>query len=255
MHGYELGQAIFTPEDIERVDLIEDDRPYAGWLYFNLGIGSIYHDRGDRDRSNALMLTIGIVGPSSLAEESQSAVHEIVDATDPRGWDNQLEDELGLNATYLEKRRRIFDFDERYQTELGGHYSLTLGNVYSYAAAGLTWRYGTRLKGDIGPPSILPGFPGAPAFNPNQKSNWYLFGGIELRAMARNEPNPTALATLAQPPLRVAPDDRIASVLARMQRDGSRFTIVIDPQTDTTAGILTIEDIVAELVGEIEDPY
>ena len=186
VHGYEIGQAIFTPEDIEVEELIEDDRPYAGWLYFNVGIGSIYADRGDRDRSNLLLLTIGIVGPSSYAEKTQRAVHDIVDTTDPQGWDNQLEDELGLNATYVAKRRRIYDFDERYQTELGAHYNLTLGNVYTYAAAGLTWRYGTRLKGDIGPPSILPGFPGAPAFNPNQKSNWYLFGGLELRAMARN---------------------------------------------------------------------
>ncbi len=185
-HGYELGQAIFTPEDIERAELIEDDRPYAGWLYLNMGIGSIYANRGDRDRFNLLLLTIGIVGPSSLAEDAQRTVHEIVGAADPQGWDNQLEDELGLNATFVDKYHRIYDFDERLQTEIGVHYNLTLGNVYSDAAAGLTWRYGTRLKGDIGPPSILPGFPGSPVFYPNQKSNWYLFGGIELRAMARN---------------------------------------------------------------------
>ncbi len=30
IHGYEFGQAIFTPEDIEQTSLIENDRPYAG---------------------------------------------------------------------------------------------------------------------------------------------------------------------------------------------------------------------------------
>src|SRR5690606_39181953 len=31
-----LGQSIFTPSDISRSDLIEADRPYAGWTYLNL---------------------------------------------------------------------------------------------------------------------------------------------------------------------------------------------------------------------------
>jgi len=110
-HGFEIGQAIFTPEDIEATALIEDDRPYASWLYLNTGIGHVYRDRGDRDRLNMLLLTIGIVGPSSLGEETQEAVHSVFDNTDPQGWDNQLEDELGLNFTFLNKSRRIYGFD------------------------------------------------------------------------------------------------------------------------------------------------
>lgn len=185
IHGYEFGQAIFTPEDIEQSSLIENDRPYAGWLYFNTGIGNFYYDRGDRDRLNMLLLTIGIVGPSALAEDTQEVVHSVFGATNPEGWDNQLEDELGLNATFVDKWRRIYDFDEPRQRELGLHYNLALGNVYTYAAAGFQLRYGTHLKTDIGPPSILPGFPGASAFNPNLQSNWYFFGGIEFRLMRK----------------------------------------------------------------------
>jgi hypothetical protein len=90
LYGYEIAQKIFTPEDITVADLIEDDRPYAGWLYFNTGIGHIYQDLGDRESMNLLGYTIGIIGPASLAEHSQTLVHEIVDADAPKGWSHQL---------------------------------------------------------------------------------------------------------------------------------------------------------------------
>src|SRR3546814_124789 len=37
---YSLGQEIFTPERIEERELIEDDRPYAGWTYAGIGLVS-----------------------------------------------------------------------------------------------------------------------------------------------------------------------------------------------------------------------
>ena len=36
--SFVLGQNMFTPEDISISDLIEDDRPYAGWLYTGVGL-------------------------------------------------------------------------------------------------------------------------------------------------------------------------------------------------------------------------
>ena len=186
LHGFEIGQALFTPEDITQKELILNDRPYAGWLYLNLGTGHMIEDLGDREKLNFILLTFGLVGPSSLAEETQNIVHDLFNATKPEGWNNQLHDEIGVNASYLLKIRRIHDFDEPRQYETGYHTGFTLGNVYTLAAAGFMWRYGTHLKTDVGPPTILPGFTGAPAFNPNRKSNWYVFGGIEGRLMARN---------------------------------------------------------------------
>lgn len=184
--GYNLGQKIFTPEDITNPSLQTDDRPYAGWLYVDSFIGHRYFDHGDREKINGFILTLGIVGPASLAEESQKLVHEIVSADDPEGWDNQLENELGINASFIQKWRHIFNIDQRRQSEISLHGGLTLGNVYTYASAGIMTRWGTHLKDDIGPPSISPGFPGLPAFNPNRQANWYLFAALETRAVAHN---------------------------------------------------------------------
>ena len=185
-YGYTLGQKIFTPENIDASELLVNDRPYAGWLFVETFIGHRYFDRGDREKINGLILTLGIVGPASLGEEAQRAVHRITSSDDPNGWDNQLENELGLNATFLQKWRYILDFDERLQSEVSLHTGLTLGNVYSYASLGMMLRWGTYLKNDIGPPTISPGFPGLPVFNINRRGNWYLFAGIEARAVAHN---------------------------------------------------------------------
>jgi len=185
-NGFNLGQKIFTPENIGTQALIEDDRPYAGWLYFESFIGHRYYDHGDREKINGLILNLGIVGPASLGEHSQDLVHRFTGSEEPEGWDNQLENEIGFNATYLHKRRYLFDIDTPRQTELSLHSGLTLGNVYTYASMGVIMRWGTYLKDDIGPPMISPGFPGLPAFNPNRQANWYLFAGLEGRAVARD---------------------------------------------------------------------
>jgi len=185
-HGFNLGQKVFTPENIEESSLIIDDRPYAGWLFFETFIGHRYDDFPDRDKMNGLILTIGIVGPNSHADDIQNFTHDLTDSDDANGWDNQLEDELGLNATFLQKSRRIYNLDEPRQTELSLHGGLTLGSIYSYASVGVMTRWGARLKDDIGPPSISPGFPGLPAFEPNRQSNWYLYAGLEARRVARN---------------------------------------------------------------------
>lgn len=186
IYGLGLGQKIFTPEDIKQRELIETDRPYAGWLFLSAGMAHRFEDRGDTDAFNALVLAFGVVGPLSLAEQTQTGFHRLIDATIPRGWDNQLRNEPGLDVTYLYKRRHLFGMDGPRQFELSYHGGLTLGNVYTYAAAGAMARWGSRLKNDIGPPTISPGFPGVPAFRPNPEFNWYLFAGVEERAVARN---------------------------------------------------------------------
>ncbi len=184
--GFNLGQQIFTPEDIEESLLQINDRPYAGWLYVESIIGHRYQDLGDREKLNGFILTLGVVGPASFAEESQRWVHNVVGSPDPKGWEHQLSNELGIGLTYLHRWRRIFDIDEARQREITIHSGVTLGNVYSYGSLGFMTRWGTHLKDDIGPPTISPGFPGLPIFNANRQMNWYLFAGLEVRAMGRN---------------------------------------------------------------------
>ncbi len=56
-------------------------------------------------RFTGFALRIGIVGEYSFAEELQSGVHSVVDATDPQGWEHQLDNELVLNFHDMKKRK------------------------------------------------------------------------------------------------------------------------------------------------------
>ena len=76
------------------------DRPYAGFLYGGFGVAA---DRGDR--LDTLALEVGVVGPSSQADRTQTLVHDVLGAQKPRGWPTPLEDEPGVRLVYERKWR------------------------------------------------------------------------------------------------------------------------------------------------------
>src|SRR6185436_13255600 len=94
--GIALSQEIYTPEDLHATTVVLDDRPYAGWLY---ATGTLQR-RGRMARGlpvmESLRLDAGVIGPESLAEETQKSWH----GTAPQGWDNQLKTEPGINLRY-----------------------------------------------------------------------------------------------------------------------------------------------------------
>jgi lipid A 3-O-deacylase len=162
------GQSMFAPEDLSRRDLVASDQPYAGWLYGSVGMVS--------DTGNTLdnvMLTLGVVGPLSLAEPTQKFVHRVVDSPKPNGWDNQLKNEPGIMLTYERKWRSIYA-------------GVNLGNINTDATVGATFRLGYDLPADYGPPRIRPSLPGSDFFIPTQELGGYLFTTIGQRAVARN---------------------------------------------------------------------
>lgn len=66
-----IGQKIFTPRDISRPELIEDDRPYAGYSY----LGIAFHSKTNK-RLDSFEIDIGIVGPDSYARDVQEKMHD-----------------------------------------------------------------------------------------------------------------------------------------------------------------------------------
>jgi hypothetical protein len=185
---YSLGQEIYTPERIEERDLIEDDRPYAGWLYGGIGLIS---ENGAR--LDILELDIGVVGPASLADKTQIEYHKLINVQVPEGWDNQLHNEPGVVLYYERKWRNLAEvkisdlpvFDQL-GIDFTPHLGAALGNVHTYAAGGLTLRLGEDLPADYGPPRLRPALPGSDYFRPDDDFGWYFFAGAEGRLVARN---------------------------------------------------------------------
>jgi hypothetical protein len=181
-HGYAFGQNIYTANDISLVDPPPEEPPYAGWLYGSIGM-NVWTGR----QSDLFALTLGVVGPASLAEPSQKFIHKITGSDKPRGWDTQLENEPGIVLTYQRSwRGQATEAPGGLKLDLTPHVGAALGNVYTYANAGLTLRYGRRLPQDDGPLRIQPGAPGSGFYVAGDDFGWYVFAGLDGRAVARN---------------------------------------------------------------------
>lgn len=152
-------QDMFTPEDFTNPALVLDDRPYAGWLHLDIEhqVLTLRRDRRD-DRLDTWELQLGIVGPSALAEQAQREVHELVSAPEPRGWDNQLEDEPGIVLGYHRQFRAYYDPHALgpIEADFIGRYGARVGNVETSARIGgvlragfgLPRHFGTAMRGD-----------------------------------------------------------------------------------------------------------
>lgn len=176
------GQSMFAPQDLTRRDYIAGDHPYAGWLYGSVGMVS---DTGKT--LDNVMLTLGVIGPMSLAEQTQIFVHHVTGSTHPEGWDNQLKNEPGIVLTYERKWRGLYEIEPfGIGADVIPHLGVNLGNVNTDASVGATFRLGYDLPADYGPPRIRPSLSGSDFFTPTENLGGYLFTTIAARAVGRN---------------------------------------------------------------------
>jgi len=86
----------------------------------------------------------------------------------------------------------------------------------------------------------------------------HITGMIHIRdafaILARDEPHPETLLGLIRQPIYVPTSMGVLDLLAEMRIKRTHLAIVID-EYSSTDGLLTIEDLVEEIVGEIEDEH
>lgn len=180
--GFAVGHSIFTPNDISASDELTDDHPYAAWLY-----GEYTLMTAKRDQVDQFTLQIGVVGPSAGGEWVQNEVHKLIGADPAKGWDNQLEDELGIVISYDRRFRALWETGgARFGADLTPSAGFTLGNIQTNARIGTMVRIGQDLRTDYGPARIRPGLAGAGFFTPTDGLSWYIFGGFEGRYVAHD---------------------------------------------------------------------
>lgn len=141
--GITLGQILQTPTDLSRSNLIEEDVPYAGvltiqatWYAFN------------NEQFHGFQTTLGMVGPMSLAEQTQKVLHKQLGNDDPKGWDNQLTNVLLLNFSYMTKKKLWQSGNlsgQSYDASASG--SIVLGNMFTQALTSVELRYGHNMPG------------------------------------------------------------------------------------------------------------
>lgn len=181
---FSLGQNMYTPTDTTRTDLIVDDRPYAGWLY----ISTSYHRKYETDERVKFMDTVevqlGVIGPNSIAEDTQRIVHKMREIPMPKGWDNQLKNEPGIAAIF--ERKWLFHAVEpkTFGLDAIAHAGGALGNVYTYLNAGLEIRIGWDIPEDFGVSLIRPA--GSTRLSIGKDFSLFGFGAVNGRLVMQN---------------------------------------------------------------------
>lgn len=181
-YGVAVGQSIFTPEDVTATQPLPDQHPYAGWLYGEYALFA-----QDENSLRMAGLQVGLVGPGAGARFVQNGVHDLISSTDVRGWSNQLRNEVAF-ALILERRERAWLAREvlGQEFDVTPHWGLSLGTLRTQAKAGVMLRFGDDLQADYGPPRVRPALGGNGYFKGGEGFGWYVFGGLEARAVARN---------------------------------------------------------------------
>ncbi len=144
-----ISQQIYTPDTITSSALIQSDRPYAGWLYAEFSS----HQTSLTDL-DSLSLQVGIIGKASQAEMTQTKVHKFFDGIRPKGWDNQLNNELGINLIYEHKWRLVPEPLFGIQSDFIPFVLTSLGNVKTEVISGTNLRFGWNILKDFGHSSI-----------------------------------------------------------------------------------------------------
>lgn len=186
---FSIGQNIYTPEDTATTSLITSDRPYAGYLYLGLGVAW-----KTAEVRNTLALNVGVVGSWSFARQTQRLVHDARGSDHPRGWANQLHNELGVTAVYLRNWRWPKHASRSgLGWELLPHAGVAVGNVQAYANMGGELRVGLNLPDDFGTSAISPAeststpVDGALAASRSRIDfGLYLFSRVDGRLVAHN---------------------------------------------------------------------
>jgi len=181
---FSIGQALFTPTDRSRYDLIVEDRPYAAVLVVNFG----YNTRiGAHLRSTQLAL--GIAGPSARGKQIQQRVHHILGSESVNGWDNQIHDEPVFALLHTRLRRGwIGGSNHAWGADGISRWSVAAGNLSSFAGIGSEWRWGWKLPDDFGSSPLNPaGENTAPPRGQRMSGlRGHAFFSLDARAVARD---------------------------------------------------------------------
>jgi len=178
---FAAGQRIYTPADTIAAIPDPADRPYAGWAYVMADVRT--RSAGTIDHVTA---SLGVVGPASLARQTQDFAHNILGEQDSNGWSHQLHNEPALLLGYERAwpavaSGRFGGEDYDVALRVGGD----IGNVMTYADAGAVLRVGRNLPSDIPVTHISLG-PPRDGYRGTAQFGWYGWIGLDGRAVAHN---------------------------------------------------------------------
>ncbi len=102
--GVSLEHEGFTPTSISHPEILYGDRPFAACLF--LKTFSIVNDLKRRERISS-SVSAGAIGPMAGGEPMQETIHRWVNAKQPQGWHNQIQNDVILNYQVAYERSLV----------------------------------------------------------------------------------------------------------------------------------------------------
>ncbi len=93
-YGISIESIAYTPNTISSPDIQFGDRPFSSVLFLKNFLVSKNPDKNSRF---SVSVSLGIIGPDALGEEGQVAIHKATGTWLPKGWKNQISNDLVLN--------------------------------------------------------------------------------------------------------------------------------------------------------------
>ena len=180
--GLGLTQLLFTPRQTQIDPPDPRDRPYAGLL---LGGLSLIHDTAVR--RDVVQLDLGMIGPASLAEQSQDTFHHLIGEATPKGWDAQLPNQPVVEVTAQRIWRVPLAEPGALRIDLLPELTGAVGSWRVAGQFGAVLRIGQGLGADFGAPRIRSGLTGDDAYTATRHLAWYVFVGADGQAVAWDE--------------------------------------------------------------------
>jgi hypothetical protein len=134
--GWGIMQIMITPTDISKKIPDGNDYPYSGALFIT---HSLHATNPVKKYNLQTELTVGVMGPPSLAKETQTIVHELISYQKPMGWEHQLKTDLLLNLN-LAAEKQILSISK--SIEVIGGAQVFGGTALNGAAAYSLIRFG-----------------------------------------------------------------------------------------------------------------
>jgi lipid A 3-O-deacylase len=158
-----IGQHIFTPGDGDSPTLVDDDRPYAAWLYLGarLEVAQPFTSKfAKTGLFHTFELQVGTLGPRAQGEWVQNHFHELIGSDPLLGWGNGLSNEWGIQGLYKIRALAHKWTGRMAQADATVGADVNIGTIQILGGGGANFRLGRNLSDPVAEP-LGPTFEGA----------------------------------------------------------------------------------------------
>ena len=136
LYGLSLTQRMYTPGNIMAKEIQYGERPYAGVTYLTSTLTSSNPNSHEKLTTS---VSLGAIGKLSGGEEFQTWIHSVINYDKPKGWDNQITNDIVLNY-YINYERMIIH--PAPNLEVLGNVQMNAGTIWNNMGLGLKFRAG-----------------------------------------------------------------------------------------------------------------